>query len=63
MSTETSTAREFDWSELSNDELLNQHDIYWDIIEWHVNQLPEQDRKMFFQYLEIERELAVRELA
>lgn len=48
----------FDWSRLSDEQLMKQLDIYDDIVR---SQLDESTKPMLDSLLEIERELALRE--
>jgi len=54
---------EFNWEELDTEKLVEQSEIYEGIVDDILNSLSKEDKRMVFQYIEIERELNLRENA
>ena len=51
----------FDWESLSDDELMQQSDIYEGIVDDLLADLTPEEQKIINNYIEIERELTLRE--
>ena len=53
--------QEFEWSELSNDVLMEQSNVYEGIVQDILDGLEEKDRKIIYAFIEIQSELRLRD--